>query len=276
VLILNYPGNPDGLGYTAEELAALAAVVRKYGTLVISDEIYGRLSHAGNHVSLAKYYPEGSIVTSGLSKWCGAGGWRLGTAVVPEALGGEFKDTLLGIASETYSCATLPVQLAACEAFRYSTEIQEYVAQQRRILSVLGNECAARLKRGNIRVHAPEGGFYLFLDFNRAADVLGKYNLNTSQAVCESLLAETGVALLPGAAFGMQPEHLSARLAYVDFDGVAALEAAHGSGGAGALPAEFLARHCAHQLEGIEAICGWMVKKGALASAVNRPESAVA
>ena len=61
VLILNYPGNPDGLSYTALELSDLADVARKYGVLVISDEIYGRLNHSCQHVSLAKYYPEGEI-----------------------------------------------------------------------------------------------------------------------------------------------------------------------------------------------------------------------
>jgi len=265
VLILNYPGNPDGLGYTPAELSALADVARKYGTLVISDEIYGQLHHTGRHVSLAKYYPEGTIVTSGLSKWCGAGGWRLGTAVIPAALGNEFKDTLLGIASETYSCAALPVQLAACEAFRFTPETGNYVVQQRRILSALGDECAARLQKSNIRVHKPEGAFYLFLDFSPVAGTLAEYSLNTSQAVCESLLAETGVALLPGTAFGMKSEQLSARLAYVDFDGVAVMEAARRTGTLEPLPAGFLSEHCAHQLAGIDALCDWVAKKESLA-----------
>ncbi len=275
VLILNYPGNPDGLGYREEELAALADIARQYGTLVISDEIYGQLHHAGQHVSLAKYYPEGTVITSGLSKWCGAGGWRLGTAVIPEALGQEFKDTLLGIASETYSCAALPVQLAACEAFRYTKETQEYVAQQRRVLAALGEECAARLQKSNIQVHKPEGGFYLFLDFSPVTEVLAGFGLNTSQAVCESLLAETGVALLPGTAFGMQPEQLSARLAYVDFDGVAVLEAAYKSKAAEALPDGFLSGTCAHPLEGINALCDWVARKESLAPSPEHFAAAV-
>jgi len=56
---------------------ALAEVAWRYGILVISDEIYGELHHVGRHVSMARYYPEGTIVSGGLSKWCGAGGWRL-------------------------------------------------------------------------------------------------------------------------------------------------------------------------------------------------------
>jgi len=258
ILILNYPGNPDGLGYTPDELTALADVARKYGTLVISDEIYGLLNHTGKHVSLAKYYPEGTVITSGLSKWCGAGGWRLGTAVLPARFGAEFKDTMLGIASETYSCATLPVQLAGVEAFSYSADIEQYVKQQRRVLSLIGNTVAGKLQKHNIQVHKPEGGFYLFPDFTKVAAELLRYGIKNSQTLCEALLAETGVALLPGAAFGMKPEKLTARLAYVDFDGVAVLEAAGKAQPGEPLPSSFLAANTAHQLEGIDALCQWV------------------
>ena len=48
---------------------------------MLSDEIYGELHHKGQHVSIARFYPEGTIVSGGLSKWCGAGGWRLGPRV---------------------------------------------------------------------------------------------------------------------------------------------------------------------------------------------------
>jgi len=78
ILVLNYPGNPDGETYSASALRDLADVMRRHHVYVISDEIYGLLHHKGEHVSLAQFYPEGTMVTSGLSKWCGAGGWRLG------------------------------------------------------------------------------------------------------------------------------------------------------------------------------------------------------
>src|SRR5438105_7463733 len=89
VLILNHPGNPDGLGYADDELRELAQACRAHNILVVSDEIYGLLDHAGAHVSLARHYPEGAIVTGGLSKWCGAGGWRLGIAMLPTTMLGE-------------------------------------------------------------------------------------------------------------------------------------------------------------------------------------------
>jgi aspartate aminotransferase len=254
ILIISYPGNPDGLTYSSSELAALATVARKYNILVLSDEIYGLLNHAGNHESIARHCPDNTIITTGLSKWCGAGGWRLGVALLPKALRGAFKETLLGIASETYSCATLPVQVAACTAYEAPDAIADYVKHQRRILSALGQACYQKLSRGGIGVCEPQGAFYLFLDFNK----LQGRGFSTSQALCEKLLADTGVALLPGTAFGMDDHHLSARLAYVDFAGVKALEDAKKIALTQPLPADYTTQFFSRSLEGIDKICGWV------------------
>lgn len=86
ILVLNYPSNPTGATYAPDELKALAEVARKYRVVLLSDEIYGELNHLGAHTSIARYYPEGTIISGGLSKWCGAGGWRLGTFTFPRPL----------------------------------------------------------------------------------------------------------------------------------------------------------------------------------------------
>jgi aspartate aminotransferase len=224
LMILNHPGNPDGQGYDEDELRALAEVCRRHRILVVSDEIYGLLHHQGRHVSLARHYPEGSIVTSGLSKWCGAGGWRLGTALLPAALRGPFQDALLGVASETYSCAAMPVQRAACVAYTWNDDTRDYLAHQRRLLARVGTWLADHLTAAGVQVHRPEGGFYLFPDFSLHVDALRRAGIGSSQALCARLMADTGVALLPGDAFGLPPEHLAARLAYVEFDGREALK----------------------------------------------------
>ena len=83
-MILTYPDNPTGLSYKPEELKALAAVARKHRLIVISDEIYGKVHFEGEHESIAKYYPEGTIISSGISKWAGAGGWRLDFFAFPK------------------------------------------------------------------------------------------------------------------------------------------------------------------------------------------------
>jgi len=67
-----------GMTYTASELSELALVLKRYNVLVLSDEIYAGVTFSGVHSSLASFYPEGTIITEGISKWCGAGGWRLG------------------------------------------------------------------------------------------------------------------------------------------------------------------------------------------------------
>lgn len=218
ILILNYPGNPDGLTYSETELKALAEVARELDILVISDEIYGLLSYNSTHLSFANYYPEKTITTTGLSKWCGAGGWRLGVALLSSGIPELLKKTLIGIASETYSCAPTPVQIAAREAYRDFDGSRSYVNAQIEVLKRIGSYCATELNKNNVRVHAPEGGFYIFPDFTLHKYKLNKAGIFTSNQLCEQLLATTGVALLPATAFGFEPELLAARLAFVDFE----------------------------------------------------------
>jgi len=258
LLVLNYPGNPDGLSYTDDELLALSQVFRKHNILVISDEIYGLLHHTGQHVSLAKHYPEGTIVTSGLSKWCGAGGWRLGVAMLPTTLLGSFRDTLIGIASETYSCAPLPVQKAACEAYQWNDATTDYLSHQRRLLSRLGQSVAQQLNTADVRVHAPTGGFYLFPDFTPCAERMRRVGIETSQDLCALLLSDTGVVLLPGDAFGLPPEQLCARLAYVEFDGREALKASREIGLGHPLDQAATQALFAKTLRGTRKLCDWL------------------
>ena len=218
ILILNYPGNPDGLSYTENELKALAKTLRELNILVISDEIYALLNFNQSHHSLATFYPEGTITTTGLSKWCGAGGWRLGIALLGKNMDPLFKKALIGIASETYSCTSEPVQMAAIKAYEDFSKTETYLQQQIEILKTVGNFCHRELDKIGIRVHPPEGGFYLFPDFSNFQGKLNAKGIFTADQLCEQLLNETGVALLPGSAFGLKKEILAARLAYVDFD----------------------------------------------------------
>lgn len=222
-LVLNYPGNPTGGSYRPEQLQALAIVARKHDLIVISDEIYGLLHHSGEHVSLARYYPEACIVTGGLSKWCGAGGWRLGMCHIPSALGELYRQRVLGVASETISSASTPIQLAARTAYENLDAVQKFLSRQRQVLHEVGLRGAEHLRNAGVHVHDPVGGFYLFPDFSPFANALASRGIDTSEEFCRHLMDQTGVALLPGSAFGMPSNSLTARLAYVDFDGGRAL-----------------------------------------------------
>ena len=245
LLILNYPGNPVGRSYDPATLEQFARICHSYGVIVISDEIYGLLHHQGAHRSVADYYPEGTVVSTGLSKWCGAGGWRLGVVRIPPELGEDYFQRVLGIASETYSSTSTPAQLAAIAAYQHNSAIREYLSAQRSILGEIGNECTERLRRAGVHVSEPEGGFYLFPDFSPFATQLERRGIVTSQAFTEQLLSETGVSLLAGSAFGMPAESLTARLAYVDFDGTAALQTGRPD--------------AARLYQAIDKLCRWLV-----------------
>ena len=223
LLILNYPGNPDGGTYSAEELKALANVARKNNVLILSDEIYGRLYHEGEHVSIARFYPEGTIVSSSLSKWCAAGGWRLGHFAFPKELF-WLKEALASITSDTYSCVAAPIQYAGLQAYNDKDTVGEYLFHCRRILSTIGNFCASTLLEAGVNIQSPSGAFYLFPDFESFRISLSEKGIHDSTAMCEQLFQDTGVTLLPGAAFGRPAEELNARIAYVNFDGGKALQ----------------------------------------------------
>jgi aspartate aminotransferase len=257
LLILNYPNNPSGLTYAAGDLKALAAVARKYGILILADEIYGEVHHTAGHVSIARYYPDGTIVSGGLSKWCGAGGWRLGTLCFPPALR-WLQDAVACIASETYSAAGAPIQHAAVTAYRGGSEIDRYLQQSRRIIRSVGRIVSDRLREGEIHVAPPEGGFYLFPDFTSHGERLRTRGIATGQELCERLLVETGVALLPGSDFGRPANELTCRLAYVDFNGEKCLAATEAVPIDRELGESFLAENCGDVVAAAELIVEWL------------------
>lgn len=251
LLILNYPGNPCGLTYDKKQLNQIASIAKKHEMWVISDEIYGPLHHTESHISLATLYPERTIVTTGLSKWCGVGGWRLGVQILPKEAPKKLKDALIGIASETYSCAPVPIQVAACEAYKYTDTIQNHISMQCHILSVIGQTICNKLKNTGLLVHSPQGGFYLMLDFSSLKDRFRQLGINNDINLCTRLLDDINVALLPGSAFGVPSSALTTRMAYVDFDGERIIQVFEKS------PKDILTG-CKHMMEGVEELCKWI------------------
>ncbi len=256
-ILLNYPCNPTGQTYSADHLQTLAEVARRHGMIFLSDEIYGAVHHDGAHASIAACYPEGAIVTAGLSKWCGAGGWRLGTSVFPRALR-PLLDAVAAVASETFTAVSAPIQYAAVRAFEGGPEIDRYLRQSQRILKAVGRHCARRLQEAGARVDRPEGAFYLFPDLTPFSSSLQARGIETSEALCEHLLEDTGVAILPGSAFGRPSDEFTVRLAYVNFDGEQALAAAAGVPDHLDLGDDFLKIYCGRTVEGIKRMCGWL------------------
>ncbi|MEM6989783.1 MAG: aminotransferase class I/II-fold pyridoxal phosphate-dependent enzyme [Myxococcota bacterium] len=257
LVVINYPSNPTGATYRLEELRALAKVAAKHRVLLLSDEIYGELHHKGQHVSIARFYPEGTIISSGLSKWCGAGGWRLGTFLFPPSMH-WLLDAMASAASETYTSTAAPIQHAAVTAFQGGPEIDDYLMRSRRVLGALGRWTHRRLKAARLHCAKPTGAFYLFPDFAAHSAGLRRRGIETSRALVETLLDETGVAILPGSDFGREPSELTARMAYVDFDGQVAIDAAGQVPKDSPIEEPFLRQVCPKITTAVDKICAWL------------------
>ena len=207
LLFLNSPNNPSG--QICENLEEIATIAKKYNLIILSDEIYSELSFKDNYQSISNFCPEKTIVSTGLSKWCGAGGWRLGYFLVPDSLM-EIKNMINVLASETFSAVSAPIQYAAIKA--YKNDHSEYINKSRNILSTIGIYVYENLKSNKVLINEPQGGFYLMPEF------LNK-KFNSSREMCDSILCDIGVALLPGSDFGFDQKKMLARLSFTDFDG---------------------------------------------------------
>jgi len=207
IFILNSPNNPSGT--ICKNLKELAKVAKKYNLIILSDEIYTDLTFCNKYESISKYYPEKTFISGGLSKWCGAGGWRVGFFVVPNHLS-ELLENIKTLASESYSTVNSPAQFAAVEA--YEGDFTEYKAKTLNILRSVGNYVYNNLKSNKVLINPPQGAFYLMPEFPNK-----KYKSSTE--LCETILEETGVAMLPASDFGFGPKKMLTRLCYIDFDG---------------------------------------------------------
>ena len=207
LLFLNSPNNPSG--QICKDLEEISEIAKKYNLIILSDEIYSELSFEKNFKSISSFCPEKTIISTGLSKWCGAGGWRLGYFIVPDSLN-ILRDSINVLASETFSAVSAPIQYAAITAYR--SDHSEYISNSKNILKAVGNYVYENLKSNKVLINKPQGGFYLMPEF------LNK-KFNSSSKMCDSILKETGVALLPGSDFGFDKKKMLARLSFTDFDG---------------------------------------------------------
>jgi len=242
IFILNSPNNPSGA--VCRNLKQLAKVAKKYKIIVLSDEIYTDLIFEKNYNSISKYYPELTLITGGLSKWCGAGGWRLGFLAVPNKLT-DFLSSLKSLASESYSTVNTPTQFAAVEA--YSGNYDSYKDKVKSILNAIGNYVYNHLKSNKVLISAPQGAFYLMPEFKNK-----KYK--NSSELCEAILNKTGVAMLPGSDFGFKPKRMLTRLSYTDFNGTEFLKnvADHNS-----IDGEMIKKYAPNVAEGVSRLSNW-------------------
>lgn len=254
MLVLNTPNNPTGLSYSEDELSEIATVLKDRKAIVICDEIYEHLQYDNNFKSLATKLPSQSIISSGFSKSCGIGGWRIGYLVFPPELS-NVRKAVVSLASETFSCVASPMQYAACEIFDpvHAPELKAYLAKSRKILHAVGTFCTRLLNDAHIRTIAPDGGFYIYPDFVTFIDKFNRNGINNSGEMTDAILEQTGVALLPSQEFGTD-EGYRARLCFIDFDGTVAMSNCpeHTE-----LTEDWLRHYCPNVIEGVEVLCKW-------------------
>jgi len=188
-LLLNYPSNPTGAVPARAALEALAAVVRRHDLVVLSDEIYDRLSYDAEHIPFASLpgMAERTLLLNGFSKTYGMTGWRVGYAAGPRPL----VAAMTKIHQYTALCAARQAQEAAIEALRVPDRdlramVDDYDARRRFFV--------AGLNRLGLPCHLPAGAFYAF-------PAVAPTGLS-SQEFAERLLHEGRVAVVPGDAFG--------------------------------------------------------------------------
>ncbi len=189
-LMVNYPSNPTGATFTWDDLQKLAAFVREYDLMVLSDEIYAELTYDSRHVSLAAVegMKEHVILLSGFSKAFAMTGWRIGYACAPA----EIIAAMVKIHQYTILCAPTISQYAAIEALHSCDpdilKMREEYDKRRRFIVKGLNE---------LGFHAllPEGAFYAFAKLPTSVP-------NDCEAFANNLLQSQKVAVVPGSAFG--------------------------------------------------------------------------
>lgn len=198
VIVLNYPSNPTGAFPSREYLQKLQDFAKEHNLWIVSDEVYGSLYYEGKPTCAADFEgaKERTILVNSLSKSYAMTGWRVGFLAAPAPV----IQQALKAGQNSITCVAPFIQKAAAFALT-DPAIQEVTAGMRAAYSRrrdLVLRIATELKGERLRVIPPQGAFYFFLDL-RALNM-------SSVEMCERILEEEGVGLVPGSAFGRQGE----------------------------------------------------------------------
>ena len=193
VILFGYPANPTGTELTREEYAEIASVAEKHDLLVISDEIYSRLTYGVEHTCFPTLpgMKERTILLDGFSKAYAMTGWRLGYAAGPA----EIMAAISKVHQHTMLSPSSMAQMAALEALKNGEEdVQRMLAEYSRRRQVI----VRGLNDIGLKCHEPKGAFYAF----PSVQVTGMM----SDEFTENLLKEEKVIVMPGSLFGSQGE----------------------------------------------------------------------
>lgn len=193
VLLIGYPNNPTGAVMSREDLLEIALFAKKHDLIVISDEIYAKLTYDATHTCFSSLpdMMDRTIVLNGFSKAYAMTGWRIGYA----AANPDFIAAMTKIHQYTMLCTPITAQVAALEALKHGEKnMMQMTAEynQRRRLILNG------FRQMGLDCFEPKGAFYLFPSIKKTG--------LTSLEFAEKLLQAEKVALVPGDAFGESGE----------------------------------------------------------------------
>lgn len=191
-VILNYPSNPTGVTYSKAEVKALADVLRKYPVFVISDEIYSELSYDEEHVSIAEFLREQTILINGLSKSHAMTGWRIGFIFAPK----ELTQEIIKVHQYLVTAASTISQKAAVRALIEGIDDGLIMKEEYRLRRDFLYEKMTAL---GFEVAKPSGAFYLFAKIPAHLE-------QDSMKFCIDLAQKAKLAVIPGIAFGKEAE----------------------------------------------------------------------
>ncbi len=187
-LILSYPNNPTGATLSRKDLEEIADVANEHDLLVISDEVYGKLTYEGTHTCFASLngMKEKTILLNGFSKAYAMTGWRLGYAAGNK----EIIEAMMKIHQYAMMCAPITAQMAAIEALRCEDEVERMVNEYNRRRRVMVDG----LNSLGLSCFEPKGAFYTFPSIKSTG--------LTSEEFAKRLLLEEKVVVIPGSVFG--------------------------------------------------------------------------
>lgn len=205
-LIINSPSNPTGMAYTKAELEALANVLRKYPNVyIMSDDIYEKLVYDGfEFATLAEVAPDlkdRTLTVNGLSKSYSMTGWRIGYGAGPK----ELINAMKTLQSQSATHATSFCQEASVVAL---TGPQDFIPERNKVFQERRDKALAIFNETpGLSCLKPQGAFYLYPS---CEGTIGKKTpegavITTDTDLATYLLDSAGVAVVPGAAFGLSP-----------------------------------------------------------------------
>src|SRR5688572_4128864 len=198
IIVLNYPSNPTGAYPSEEYLQRLQDFAKTNNLWIVSDEVYGSLYYEERPTSAGAVEgaKERTLIVNSLSKSYAMTGWRVGFLAAPQAV----IENAIKAGQNSITCVAPFIQKAAAFALTDSS-IQEETANMRAAYKKrrdLVIRLSHELESEKVKIIPPQGAFYFFLDLR---------SLNMpSVEMCEKILEEYGVGLVPGSAFGKEGE----------------------------------------------------------------------